>query len=69
MPNASTNRIRHDHLGAAEVSVRCSCVKDGTLAVLSLTHFMKIGRNEALRLADSLCPRCSRSENHHAATL
>ena len=57
---ASSDRIRHDQFGASEVSVKCACQKDGALTVLPLPHFMQIGQDEALRIADSLCPRCSR---------
>ena len=55
MPDSS-NRIRHDLLGLAETSVRCSCARKGTIAILSLDHFMKIGPEEALAIADSICP-------------
>lgn len=58
MPEPS-NRIRHDLLGIAEASVRCSCAQKGTIAILSLSHFLKIGPEKALALADSLCPVCS----------
>lgn len=70
MSNPASSRIRHDTLGTNETSVRCSCLKSGTLTVLSLNAFMKMGASEALRLADSLCPRCSkRQESSDAKSL
>jgi hypothetical protein len=58
MPNLSTNRIRHDQFDAGDVSVRCSCPDKGTLIILSLGLFMKMGAETALSMADSNCPRC-----------
>lgn len=66
MPNASTNRIRHDALDLGDVTVRCSCESRGTLLVFSLSHYMKVGREAALAIASASCPRCSVKETRHA---
>jgi|HubBroStandDraft_6_1064221.scaffolds.fasta_scaffold20585_3 hypothetical protein len=67
MPDLSTKRIRHDQFDAGDVSVRCSCPHKGTLIILSLGLFMKMGAETALSMANSNCPRCSaRTEVPHA---
>lgn len=58
MPDTSTNRIRHDQFDAGDVSIRCSCASKGTLIIVSLGLFMKIGTETALSMADGNCPRC-----------
>ncbi|HEY1654072.1 MAG TPA: hypothetical protein VGF86_03040 [Candidatus Tumulicola sp.] len=69
MPDASMNRIRHDALDIAEVSVRCACADRGTLIVLSTGHFVSLGAQAAKRLAESHCPRCSTKGNDDAKIL
>ncbi|HEX4014105.1 MAG TPA: hypothetical protein VHX17_09495 [Candidatus Cybelea sp.] len=69
MPNASTNRIRHDALGVAEITVRCACANRGTLIVLSTGYYVSLGASAAKRLAESRCPRCSTKGLGHAKIL
>ena len=59
MLSPSTNRIRHDALGVGDVSVRCACPAKGTLIIVSLDYFMKLGADAALTMAESRCPKCT----------